>query len=290
MAIVYASDWNPVIQKMRGVLTTPDGTTNDLGYNTTYSASNVASGVTITGAQWNNLRTDINKARTLQTGSNSAITTRSTTSVITSADLTSISAAVDTAYDNRGTVDTGQLNLASHTGYSNSGNWNGFLNGSSSITWSDANKCRGFWNAGGRVVWTFSRSGGDATTQNQTWSNLCTNVGSIVLTRTGMFQSGQTWNGTFYNSWNTNGAYGSRTTSLQQAFLIYGQDASYTANYIRLYAKWDDADVKLGRILTWQVDFVDDHVGISGGPDNVNGTISVNVASYYPFSNSANTP
>lgn len=285
MAIITASDWTPVENKMRSVLSTPDGTTNDLGYNTAYSRGAVASGNTVTGAQWNALRADVNKAYALQTGANSDLTTRDSTAIITATDLATISARVDTAYNTRGSVSTGQLTYLTGPSYSTTGAWSGTLTpfANVSITWADNNAFRGFWNGGGRIVFRGSRSGGDATSQNQSWSNLLSNMGNIILTRTGMFQSGQSWNGTFYNSFDTGGEYGTSNTGDSEAFRIYGQDTSYTANYVQIYLRTDNANVKLRTSISLYMYFADDHGALGAGPDYINGTTTANVDIYYPF-------
>ena len=299
MATIQNEDWNPVETKMTSVLGAPDGTTNDLGYNTTYSRGAVVGGDTVTGAQWNALRTDVNKAYLLQTGSNSDLTTRDSTAKITQADLTAISARVDTAYSNRGAISTGQLSSVALTGKTYTLQWSSGVGLSQSANWASNNIYRGFWNAGGRIVWTLSRTGGSATAQNSAWSNLLTNVGSIVLTRNGMFQSGQVWNGTFSNSWNTTGAYGRRPTTNERAFEISAQDTNYTTNIMWLNLNWNSADIKTATQLNWEWSFIDHHqaqgsntgseVGGGGpigfGPDYVDGTLQINCTAYYPFAN-----
>lgn len=286
MATIQNEDWNPVQAKIKSVLTTPDSTTNDLGYNTTFSSAQVGDLEKITGLQWNNLRADVNKAYTLQTGSASDLTSRDDTYLVTTTDLSTMSARVDTAYNNRGSVNTGQLTYIAGPSYSNSGAWNGVLTplGSVSITWASNAAYRGFWNGGGRIQFTGSRSGGDGTSQNATWSNLLTNMGTIVLTRTGMFQSGNAWAGTFYNSWNTSGVYGAGNTGATEAFRIYSPEAPYTPNYVQIYLWHNNNDVKLRTAITMTVYYVDNHVGTAGGPDYVNGNIYSNVAIYYPYS------
>ena len=154
MATIQNEDWNPVETKMTSVLGAPDGTTDDLGYNTTYSRGAVVGGDTVTGAQWNALRTDVNKAYLLQTGSNSDLTTRDSTAKITQADLTAISARVDAAYSNRGSVSTGQLSSVALTGRTYTLQWSTGVSLSQSANWASNNIYRGFWNAGGRIVWT----------------------------------------------------------------------------------------------------------------------------------------
>jgi hypothetical protein len=288
MATIQNEDWNPVQDKIRKVLSTPDGTTDDLGYNTSYSSAQVSDNQQITGAQWNALRADVNKAFLLQTGSNSDVTTRDSTAIITSADLTAISGKVDTAYSNRGSVSTGQLTYVAGPSYSDTAAWTGTLTPISAvaITFADNAAFRGFWNGGGRLIFTGSRSGGSATSQNQGWTNLLANMGSIVLTRTGMSQSGQTlnWDGTFYNSFGSGGAYGTSVTTATEAFRIYSQETNYTSNYVQIYLHYNNTNVKLRTSVTITVYYADDHVGTAGGPDNVNGTTTCSCAIYYPYS------
>jgi hypothetical protein len=300
MAIIQNEDWNPVQSKLVRVLSTPDGTTNDLGYNTSYGSGQVADNATVTGAQWNALRTDINKAYLLQTGSNSDLTTRDSTAKITQADLTAISARVDTAFSNKGAVSTGQLNYIAGPSYSLSFTWyGGFTAIDATITWANNAAFRGFWNGGGRIVITGSRSGGSATSQNQSWTNLMNNMGSIVLTRTSMFQSGNSWTGTFLNSWGS-GMYGPAgiQPGVVRAFTISSQDTNYTANSFEIRLAGNSSDIKTMTSLRILTDWNDGHqpqgsntpseVGGGGptgfGPDYVDGTMSNSCAIYYPFS------
>ncbi len=286
MATITNEDWNPVQSKIASVTGTPDGTINDLGYNVSPTSAQVPDLQVITGAQWNALRTDVNRCYTLQTGSNSDLTTRGTADKITQADLTTMSARVDTAYNNRGSVSTGQLTTVNKGGYSFSGGWSSSVGGTGSISWANNATYRGFWNAGGRIILSFSRTGGSANSQKQAWTNLCSNSGSLVLTRTGMFQSGQTWNGVFENSWNTGGAYGQRTvTPYSRSFYILAQDTNYTANYIEVFFGWDFEDVKSATKFNWTVNFIDGHLPSGAGPDTVDGTIEMTVVAQYPFSN-----
>ena len=116
-------------------------------------------------------------------------------------------------------------------------------------------------------------------------------MGSITLTRTGMSANGS-WAGTFYNSWDTGGVYGTSHTSWAEAFRIYDQDTNYTANYVQVYMYHNSTDVFARTSLSVLVYYVDNHVGLGGppsnvyGPDYVNGNTYCNVAIYYPFSQS----
>ncbi len=311
MAIITNDDWNGVQSKVVRVLGTPHPTTNDLGYNTSYSSGVVDDNQPITGAHWNALRSDINKAYALQTGSNSDLTTRGNTQLITAADLTLIGARADTAQSNRGSISTGQLNYIAGPSFSQSFTFSGgFTTIDDTITWANNAAFRGFWNGGGRIVITGSRSGGDPTPQNQTWTNLMANMGSIVLTRTSLFQSGNIWNGGFSSEFP--GVYNATNPSAQVlAFSINSPEANYTSNSFLIYLGCNTADIKTMTSLRIQTQWNDGHAGQGSstgsekyqnlnangdvidattggptgfGPDYGNGTISNSCAIYYPFS------
>jgi len=287
ITLVSASDWNPVIQKMRSVLSTPNGTTTNLGYNTTYSANDVAAGNVISGAQWNNLRADINKAYTLQTGANSDLTARDSSYLITQTDLTTISARVDTSYNNRLSVSNGQLTYQGVLYANVTGSWASYITYTGYIDWGSNAAFRGFFNGGGRIVISASRSGGSGTSQNQGWTNLTTNMGSICIARDSMYQSGQSWNGTINKA---NGIYGGQfTTTLNQAFIIYDQDTNYTSNYFQVLASLDSNDLKVAKRINLTVNIIDNHAPVAAGPDYVDGNFNNSVDIYYPFGNNWNT-
>lgn len=279
ITLVSASDWNPVIQKMRSVLSTPSGSIRTLGYNATYSANDVSSGGVITGLQWNNLRSDVNKAYTLQTGSASDLTTRDNTYLITQADLTTISARVDTAYNNRLNVNTGQLNVTAKS-QSGTNSWGTYSYCSFMILFNDNATFRGFWNASGRIVVYGSRSGGSSTSQNQGWTNLLSNMGNIVIARDSIFQSGQSWNGTLPI---TNGVYGgSIGTGYTTIFTGYDQDTNYTANYCQVQVSMNNTNPDAATSMNVLIYCRDNHTAVAAGPDYVDGTISLSADLWIP--------
>lgn len=282
---ILATDWNPLQTTIKSVIGTPSATTTDLGYNTSVASSQVSTGTVITGAEWNTLRTDIDVAYTLQTGSASGLTTRTTTDIITQADFTAISGKVDTALTNKGTASLGQLTYTAYSPLNSTAAWTADSHADVTFTWSDNNKFRGFWNAGGRIVFTASRSGGSANSQNQGWTNVLTNMGTITLTRTSFGQSGQTWNGTVTTNYGTGMYGGGITTALTGAFIIYDTDTNYTSNYYRISLSVNNADLQVATSLRAYIECIDAHTPLGAGPDTMDGTLVLSASYYSPFSN-----
>ena len=289
MATINHNDWNAVQSQIYSVLGPPSATvSNVLGYNSAVTSAQVATDQEIYGAEWNTLRADINSAYTHQTGSASDLTTRGTTDIISAADLTLIAARSQTAYNNRLAVNGGQLSFQSGPGYSSGATWGTRSYFSGSVQFGSNARFRGFWNGGGYLTFTASRTGGSGTAQDNGWSNLLSRMGTLVLSRTSMYQSGNTWTGTFYNSIGANGVYGSNIGSgLTQAFDIYDQDTSYTSNLYRIYLALDNANLSLATSLTFEVNCYDQHTPIAAGPDYVDGTLTFSTGIYYPYTNSA---
>ena len=113
------------------------------------------------------------------------------------------------------------------------------------ITWTDVHAMRYFFNSGGQIRFTSSRSGGTAHSKNTDWTNLCSNMGTLVINN-GVGAS--TLAGTAYNAGVTKVGGGGSPTSLltaygfykarstwQEIFLQYSPTAPYTANYIQLH-------------------------------------------------------
>jgi len=291
MATINHNDWNTVQSQIASVLGDPSATVSDvLGYHSAITSAQVATNQEIYGAEWNTLRADINSAYTHQTGSASDLTARGTTDIISAADLTLIAARSQTAYNNRLAVNGGQLAYQAGPSYSSGATWGVRTYFSGTIQFGSNAAFRGFWNGGGYLTFTASRSGGSGTNQNGAWSNLLSRMGTIVLTRTSMYQSGNSWGGTFYNSIGANGVYGSNIGSgLTQAFDITDTtDSGYVNALIyRIYLALDNASLSSATALTFEINCYDNHTAIASGPDYVNGTLALSNGIYYPFSNSA---
>lgn len=288
---ILANDWNTIQATIAKVLGAPDATTVDLGYNSAGSitSSQVAQDSKIYKEEWNTLRADVNIAYTHQTGADSALGTKSGTDIVYASDFTLIASGVSTANTNRLTLGSSQATYQAGPNFSEVATWGSRSYIDGTITWADNAAFRGFWNGGGYVTFNASRTGGAVNDQNTGWSNLLTNMGTIKLSARSMVQTGQSWDGTFYND-ATLGVYGSGIGTGVQVFKVNDQDTNYTANYYNIAIAFDDADKFAAKIMYFTVECVDSHAAGGTailGPDAVDGTLAMNCGVYYPFSNSA---
>lgn len=176
---ITADDYNNIRNKIVAVLGT--GAT---GYGQTLVSSAATSTSVISSTLWNNLRTDMKKARTHQTGRDEdpyAPATLNRTSLISE----SVRAAFDAYADN---IVTDQRRLAfsplsddtidqaqketffTSTGYPS--NWNSTLYYRAKIKFADNNQARYFFNAGGEIRFYASKSTTTALSKDQEWSNI----------------------------------------------------------------------------------------------------------------------
>lgn len=134
---------------------------------------------------------------------------------------------------------------------------------------------RYFFNSGGQIRIRGSRSGGSATPQNDSWTEILTNMGTIILDENNTFQSGGG------AGWSTTGVgYFDLTTSFQQ--IASGVDTTggqYATNEARIDARTLDGpsgpNGDTGRNLEFRVRYFDNHNNVFA--DNVNGTITSDI-------------
>jgi hypothetical protein len=155
--------------------------------------------------------------------------------------------------------------------------WSASATTSKTITFASANQLRYFFNAGGMIRMSWSRSGGSATTQNTSWTNLLSATGTIVATGSAASKS---INSVFYTgitkiggsgSENTlNTAYGAvtnytgtPTTVLKKFTTTY----LYTSNFIEVKASVS------GAVITYAVTLDDNDS--TPGTDQVDGTLTM---------------
>ena len=177
----------------------------------------------------------------MQTGANSDLTTRDSTYLVTQADLTQITARSQTALNNRLTINNGSLNYQAYNGLVGNSNWGSQSYCTVTFDWGSNARFRGFWNGGGYIALSGSRTGGGGNPgQDNGWSNLLSNCGQIILTRTSLYQSGGGW-GAYATLGLTGGMYGGGwSTGLTQAYLNYDRDSGYTGNYFQINAEpWE---------------------------------------------------
>ena len=154
--------------------------------------------------------------------------------------------------------------------------WSSLATCTISATFSSAEKARAFFNSGGTISFTSSQSGGSVTNQNTSWRNLLSSVGQ------------QSWGGNTPGS-GTSPADGNNFYRCSNVFnLWYAASASspYGSNSYRVFARTPfvaNNSTGTANVIEFKIEFVDGHVGNSGGPDFVDGTFQVAVETLEAF-------
>ena len=179
---IWTADYNG-IQAIIGSITGA-GLGGDKGYGVVPYSSQVSQYSKVTESQWDNLRLDIDAARTHQTGSASGITNVTDTTKITAADVSAYKTAADAAVTNRLSVAAGQTALVTGISSTYATAWNSFITHITNVNFVSTDDTRYFFNAGGNIRVTASSTGGNpvANSKDLDWSNLITGLGAIYYT------------------------------------------------------------------------------------------------------------
>jgi len=179
---ILATDYNVIQSKVALVLGSGTGNT---GYGQTVISSQVSSRTNVTYTQWNNLRTDLLKARQHQTGNDMSafLNVATATENVTELDRTAFTVMANDIQDqtNRlGTPPTSQAtreNLVAVQQRATS--WQGSLTQTVTVTFTNADSARYFFNTGSQVEFSISRSLGTSNTKNATWTAMFTGMGVV---------------------------------------------------------------------------------------------------------------
>lgn len=150
------------------------------GYGQPTFGSTVSLGQTISASAYTNIRHDLLNASAHQNGTAAAL---NLASEVTGNPIIPNNASAFAAYAS--TVDTNRFNVANarlaQIGFAGNrtASWTSACTATVTMTFASADQARFFWNAGGRVFFSSSRTGGAATAQNTSWSNLLSAVGTI---------------------------------------------------------------------------------------------------------------
>lgn len=179
---IWTADYNG-IQAIIGSITGA-GLGGDKGYGVVPYSSQVSQYSKVTESQWDNLRIDIDAARTHQTGSASGITNVTNTTKITAADVSAYKTAADAAVTNRLSVAAGQTALVTGISSTYATAWNTFITHITNVNFVSVDDTRYFFNAGGNIRVSASSTGGNpvADSKDLDWSNLITGLGAIYYT------------------------------------------------------------------------------------------------------------
>lgn len=269
---IYSADYNSIQSKIAQVL---GFGSDDFGYGQTLSSSQLLPRTVITKTNWNDLRTDLLKARQHQTGADeSGSLTLITTGI-------QVSEAIRLAYDNlANTITTNRLikppvsqaskDVLVSEQYNQA--WNGYLTHTTTINFASADNARYFFNSGSSLYISATRTGGTSGSKNSTWTTLLANMGEISISRS---SSATTGTGTIYNAvgWST------LTSTNTLIFSKTTDSVTYTPSQYNLYARLGSSSAQV--ILT--MEFAD----LSGQPnapwgvdENVDGILTSTVGNY----------
>ena len=212
MADITAGTYNNLRDRLNLVLGL--GST---GYGQNLSSSTVLSGETFTLAMWNNLRTDMLKARQHQTGlsESSNLTVVTTSTDISQALITQYDSFITLIQTNQRVIANNQATVESLASAVRSTAWNNVLTHTVTVTFPSTLAARYFFNAGGQIRFSASRTGAAATSKDTDWTNILSSMGTL------------------YMNYNTTGflAGGSGTGSAKGFYNL-------TTTYQTLYLKW----------------------------------------------------
>jgi len=278
---VRAADYNSIQGKVSLVMGTGSGS---YGYGQGLASSQVNVGDSILVSQWNNLRTDLLKARQHQLG-----TDQSSNLTITSTSLV-VSEAIRSQYDSMAdTITTDRLTVASNQGslenvispYQRTSAWNGTLTHICTITFSSVDQARYFFNAGGNFQISADRSGGNSGYKNQTWSLMFSQMGIISMGANTASVSGS-------GDVTSIGYYG-LTGSNQLVFRKQAPSGVYAENDYFIYARTAAG----GAQVIFEMVFEDEDAGDLNNPspgypagpvqdENVDGTLTSTIQMFRP--------
>lgn len=283
MADITAGTYNNLRDRLNLVLGL--GST---GYGQALSSTTVQAGQTFTLAMWNNLRTDMLKARQHQTGVSESgnLNTVTTSSDITSALITQYDSFITLTTTNQRVIANNQGTLATLATGVRSLAWNGVVTHTVTLTFPSTLAARYFFNAGGQIRFSASRTGTAATTKDTDWTNILSSMGTIAMNyNSTAFITGGSGTGSakgFYNL----------TTAYQTLFVKGSSVYAYTENDYNIAARVDNATNP--SVITFRIEFRDDDLGNSPVPppgpppygpkvdESVTGTLTSLVSMFRP--------
>ena len=276
------------------VMGTPSGSTatDAAGYNQTLTSGGVNPGDKILATQWNELRSDIVKAFTHQTGnapSSPALPTVDTDTGITAQIHNDFETVVNFIKDvnNRFDIGTGQSTLSSASSKTKT-NWNGTQIHDVTFTWSSANEVKAYFNAGGdiRISSSLSYTGSEAKTLD--WKDMITDAGTVIIDHASTVISGGTAgdNGVVTNN---DGWYDLNTTE-REVFIKSSDNTNvYAENDYRVLIRQITNGVRV-RVM-YQDDDTGDQTGSGAAQDeNVKGTLTSALSYNQPTGGNVSVP
>ena len=170
---IYYQDYNAIKSVIDGVVSTY--------YGNAITSSAVTTGQSISAAQMDLLRADINKAYTHITGSNSAINDLATGGIIYKDDWNAYKTAADYCETNKDTVYAATQLGSAALSTSLTAAWNGSHTWTYTFTWGTAADANYYFNSGGYFVVDVSGANSTGSSKDNDWQN---NILNAIATQT----------------------------------------------------------------------------------------------------------
>lgn len=246
---IFLADYNAIQSVIAGVVNTY--------YGNAVSSSQLSGTPSITAAQWDNLRLDIDKAYTHITGGNSGINDVAATGLIYKDDANAYKTAADYCETNKDTVYAATQLSSTVNSQSLTLPWNGLHTWIYTYTWPSADAANYWFNAGGYFSVDVSGSNSGGTSKDNDWQN---NILNAIAT--------QTYGNTQWDAGTTIDVY------------EYGNVTQYLENYARIrIIKTSDTILTVTVILN-DAD-TGDQTGIGAAVDeNVNTDAAASITRY----------
>jgi hypothetical protein len=260
--LITAADYNTIRNKIIGVIGAGVGNS---GYGQEIRSLSVSSGSIVTKNQWDLLRFDIYNAIIHQTGSVPPINEVLQNDVIrygAGRPVFQYETLSDQAITNRFDIGTGRFAVEAGSTETRTTAWTTSVTCTATITFGTTDQARYFFNSGGKMFFSSTRTGGTATGQNTSWSNLLSAAGVQVFDSVNSLIN-------FYN-----------LTNAFQVLYVTTSSVPYASNTYRIEVRGDIADNSNAgaRIITVRVTWEDPYVDPypeSPPPDQVDGSLSL---------------
>jgi hypothetical protein len=246
------------------------------GYGQTTFGNLKNTGDTISANDFNNIRYDLLNASAHQNGSAAALSLAGNIAgqLINSTDPNAFIPYAATVDSDRFNCHSSRKSTASAGGNSRTSSWVSSVSAVYTLGFNNADEARYFWNGGGRIRFASSRTGGAATAQNTSWSNLLSSAGT------------QDFGGSAVYGWGTS----------DSSLYSISSSAPYASNTYDIKVKTNVNNSAGGATifyftLTWSDPYVDPSPGQPPLPEDlVDGTLSYSVEITTPTGGHALTP
>ena len=144
--------------------------------------------------------------------------------------------------------------------------WSSRISTIVNVSFSSGDGARYFFNSGGELRMTTGRSGGNGTTQDNSWTTLLQNVGTVRFA--GAVPGGAVSSGV--------GNFYSMSNSFQTIFTLSASNP-YSDNTFRVQARTPGVNNVNGGAtsIEFLVEWLDSHIGVAGSADTVSGTMQL---------------